>query len=201
MNGMKALLGFGILVVIAFALGMFVMRATSEPTPPVDTSAWKEYMATDGGFSIKTPQGYTVNDRYMYQELGPESEIYGVAFKIPSSISDGTNLSSDSYISVEGLPNVDQCSATLFLEPQRYEVQTIADNGATYSFASTTGAAAGNRYEEWVWAIQGSNPCIAVRYFIHYGIIENYPQGQVLEFDHAALIREFDSIRKTLTVK
>jgi hypothetical protein len=66
--------------------------------------------------------------------------------------------------------------------------------------ASTTGAAAGNRYEETVYAIPGTNPCVAVRYFVHYGVIENYPPGTVRQFDKQALLDQFDRIRRTLVV-
>jgi hypothetical protein len=72
------------------------------------------------------------------------------------------------------------------------------DGEMLYSVASSTGAAAGNRYDETVYALPGTNPCIAVRYFIHYGVIENYPAGTVRAFDEAALRSEFDAIRRTL---
>jgi len=46
--------------------------------------------------------------------------------------------------------------------------------------------AAGNRYEEQVWALKDSSPCFAVRYFIHSTVVENYPEGTVIEFDKPA---------------
>ena len=64
----------------------------------------------------------------------------------------------------------------------------------------TTGAGAGNRYFETVYAISGSSPCFAVRYFIHYSVIENYPAGTVQQFNEPALVSQFDSIRRTLTI-
>jgi hypothetical protein len=39
-----------------------------------------------------------------------------------------------------------------------------------------------------------------VRYFIHYGVFENYPAGSVTRFDHTALVDRFDAIRQTLVV-
>ena len=64
----------------------------------------------------------------------------------------------------------------------------------------STGAAAGNRYEETVYTLPGTNPCIAVRYFIHYGVFQNYPAGTVREFDQQALLASFDAIRHTLVI-
>ncbi|HVS79986.1 MAG TPA: hypothetical protein VHF05_03315, partial [Candidatus Paceibacterota bacterium] len=76
--------------------------------------------------------------------------------------------------------------------------KTITENGTDYSVASSTGAGAGNRYEETVYALPGTNPCVGVRYFVHYGVIENYPAGAVKEFDRQSLLSTFDSMRKTL---
>jgi hypothetical protein len=78
--------------------------------------------------------------------------------------------------------------------------QTVKEGVRSYSVASTTDAAVGNRYEEWVYAIPDSHPCTAVRYFIHYAAIENFPQGAVQEFDKAALLSTFDQIRRTLAL-
>lgn len=155
------------------------------------------------GFSLRYPVGYSVNQNYQYQELGPGKTINGVSFTIPASLAQGTNLAPDSYISVERLPNETSCSANLFL-PQGMPgstAKTETQNGTTYSVESYTGAAAGNRYAETVYAIPGTNPCIAVRYMIHYGVLENYPAGAVKAFDQQALLSQFDAIRNTLTVQ
>jgi len=150
------------------------------------------------GFSIRYPTDYSIDTSYKYQELGPGKDISGVKFTIPASLATGTNLSNfDTGVSVEIIPATQDCNAGLFLDGNA-NVQTITDNGSEYSFASTTGAAAGNRYEEDVWAIPGTNPCIAVRYLIHSTNIGNYPEGTVSEFDRTALINQFDKIRHSL---
>jgi hypothetical protein len=79
------------------------------------------------------------------------------------------------------------------------EKETI-DQGVTYSVSSSMGAGAGNRYEETVYALVGTRPCFAVRYFVHYGAIENYPSGTIQQFNKQALLKEFDSIRRTLVI-
>jgi membrane-bound inhibitor of C-type lysozyme len=156
------------------------------------------------GFSIRYPAGYTSNSNYQYQEFGPGKEITGVSFTIPASVAEGTNLGQDSYLSVEEIPQEKDCSVNLFLDPGAlgaFKPATATDNGITYSVASSTGAGAGNRYEETVYAVPGTNPCIAVRYFIHYSVIENYPPGTVKEFNKQALLGEFDAIRRTLVIQ
>ncbi len=148
------------------------------------------------GFSIRLPQGYTTNATYSYQNLGPGKDIHGVKFVIPAALASGTNLSSDSYISVEEIPQAKNCSAALFVQDGK--AVSVTDHDVTYSVATTSDAAAGNRYEEAVYAIPGTNPCIAVRYFIHYGVFENYPTGSIKQFDRQAILDQFDTIRRTL---
>ena len=97
-----------------------------------------------------------------------------VKFTIPKALSTGTNLSADTYFAVERSA---ECK----------------DN-------TLSGAGAGNRYEEKIFAIPNSNPCLVAHYFIHYTVFENYPAGSIKEFDKAALISLFDSIRKTIKI-
>ncbi len=152
------------------------------------------------GFSLRLPAGYSVDDSYKYQ-ASPLKIINGVKFTIPKSTSYGTNLGSDSYISVEQITNNEsqECTASEFFDGTHVsEIKT--GNGVTYSVATSSGAGAGNRYEETVFAIPETNPCIAVRYFVHYGVFQNYPAGTTREFDSSALLNEFESIRNTLVV-
>ena len=151
-------------------------------------------------FSLHYPVDYSVDEAYEYQAFGPGKNIVGVKFTIPPSVTTGTNLSSDSYISVEMLPEVQACRAGLFLSNGHATEKEIIDQGLSYSVASSTGAGAGNRYEETVYALRGTRPCFAVRYFVHYGAIENYPSGTVQQFDKQALLKEFDAIRRTLVI-
>lgn len=158
------------------------------------------YHGESGSFSIRTPQGFTPDARYTYTNLGAGKAISGTRFTIPQSFATGTNLSSDTYISVEQLPQTESCTASLFLDDDVKVSSSTDDSSRIYSFASSTGAGAGNRYEEEVYAIPGTNPCIAARYFIHYGVIENYPEGAVAEFDRKKLIGMFDDIRNSLVI-
>lgn len=151
------------------------------------------------GFSIKYPTGYTVNDSYSY-DLGPVEAIPGIKFTVQESMTQGTNLSGDSGVSVEYFPNTDSCNASMFFF-DKPAAATTTIGGTLYSVATAGGVGAGNVYEEKVYALAGQDPCIAVRYFIHYTQIANYPAGTRKEFDKAALVAEFDTIRNSLTLK
>lgn len=153
------------------------------------------------GFTLRYPNLYTVDEAYTYTNFGPTKTISGIKFTIPASIATGTNLSLDSYISVEQIQGVSICGAELFLDKSLGgQVSNISEGGVEYSFSSSTDAGAGNRYEETIYSLKGTNPCLAVRYFIHYGAIGNYPEGKVKEFDKEALLKSFDLIRRSLTV-
>ena len=161
--------------------------------------SWKAYASSSLGFSILYPQNYTVDTSYVYQALGPGKDIKGVKFTIPASMAVGTNLSSDSGVSVEEATSTAACSASLFVSAGT-KVHTMTENGTDYSVASTSDAGAGNLYSEVVYALPGTNPCTAVRYFIHSTQIGNYPAGTRTAFDQTALLAQFDQIRRTLVL-
>ncbi|MDD5547463.1 MAG: MliC family protein [Candidatus Pacebacteria bacterium] len=155
------------------------------------------------GFSIRYPSNFTIKENYQYLGFGPKKEIGGISFIIPPSTSQGTNLGSDSYISIEEIPKIEDCSANLFIDSgiKKLSANLLTENDTTYSIASSTDAGAGNRYEETIYAIPGTNPCTAVRYFIHYSVLENYPPGSIKMFDKQALLDQFDAIRRTLIIQ
>lgn len=177
---------------------------------PGSASSTKIFFYDSKDFSLMLPRfttppqitrtdSYTVDESHSYG-LIPGETIAGVKFTIPQAMSQGTNLSKDSYISVEHITNAKKCTGDMFLEGEHL-VAKVVEKGLTYSVASTTGAAAGNRYEEIVYATGGKTMCLAVRYFIHYGVFENYPAGTVKEFNKKALIDTFNTIRTSITVK
>lgn len=159
---------------------------------------WNTFASSTLGFSIRYPQGYTVEPNYQYTLLGPGKTINGVKFIVSPAMASGTNLSSyDSGVSIEQLPNLPQCTPEPFLDNVQ-STSTLVDNGTTYLVAQGGGAGAGNFYQEVVYALPGTNPCTAVRYFIHSTDIGNYTPGTVQAFDQAALLSQFDGIRRSL---
>ncbi|MEK7600989.1 MAG: hypothetical protein AAB480_00450 [Patescibacteria group bacterium] len=191
-----------ILIILVLGGGYYLLKAKgtgSAPTPTVQQPATDTYATST--FSITYPAGYTADASYIYDQVNPKKPISGVKFTIPGSMATGTNLSSDTYLSVEWLPRAKKCTGDIYLAANVHpHSETFAST--TYSVATSSGAAAGNIYEESVYALQGSSPCIAVRYFIHSGNIVNYPAqgepGAVREFDRAALLSAFDTIRASL---
>lgn len=162
--------------------------------------SWMTLASSTLGFSVRYPAGYTVNTSYDYQALGPGQDIYGTKLTIPASEATGTNLATDSGVSIETLPSDTSCTAGQFLGDQIGSTTEITDNGVTYSMAQGSDAGAGNLYAEYVYAIPGTSPCLAIRYFIHSNQIANYPPGMVTAFNQQALLSEFDGIRRSLVI-
>lgn len=187
-------------ILILIVLGIFIAFVVLRPQAPAAPALPQSYSNSAMKFSLQLPDGFTTDESYTYTALGPGEEIKGVKFTIPLSMATGTNLSSDSYISVEQIPDVSSCIAGPFLWKGQKITLSPTDDVTQFLVASSTGAAAGNRYEEAVYAQQDTNPCTAVRYFIHFSSIENYPPGMVREYDRQKLLAEFDAIRQSFSV-
>ena len=166
---------------------------------PDGSDLTKTYSNGTLGISLRLADGFTTDEKFVDQQA-PDLNINGVKFTIPAAMADGTNLAHDSYISVEYLPKAKTCSADQFLYGVNQKPQTTRDGDTTYSYMTFNDAGAGNRYDNSVYALPGTNPCIAMHYFIHYNVFENYPAGTVKEFDEQAVVKEFDAIRRTLVV-
>lgn len=188
-------LAIGMCLIAACSCGRDAPRQTPLPAsePP---SGWRIYGDVRLRFSIAYPEGWGVDRQYVYPIRIGGSELHGVAFSVPEWFRAKTNLARDTRISVEGLPNAANCDARLFLDSPQSEL-TENDGGYTWSIATGGDAGAGNFYDETVYALVGSHPCVAIRYFIHSTNIANYDPGTVKEFDRTALVTMFDRIRGT----
>lgn len=194
--------GVGVVVVLA---GAYYFLTIGKPVPGPQPTGEEQVVSNPtyatSTYAIEYPSDYTKDENYAYDQFGPEKLIHGVKFTIPMAIATGTNLSADTYLSVEQLPRAKNCTADIYLK-QDVKAISFTENGVAYSVATSSDAATGNVYEEYVYALAGANPCTAVRYFIHYGNMGNYPSagqpGAVQEFNRGALISAFDAIRHTL---
>src|SRR3989338_2378607 len=172
-------------------------KSAQEPAPAPEPVSRTYATST---FAIRYPSDFTADDSYLYDRFEGKP-IAGVKFGIPASMAAGTNLLPDTYLSVEWLPRAKNCTGDIYVVPDVRAFE-LAVGSTTYSAATTTGAAAGNAYEERVFAIGGSKPCTAVRYFLHSGNVGNYPEegeGGVRGFD-SALLAIFDRIRDSLVL-
>jgi hypothetical protein len=171
-------------------------KATPRPASEPPTG-WRTFGDAKLRFSIAYPSGWIVDAHYVYPERLNGTELHGVSFTVPERFGAGTNLAADTHLAVESMPGAAHCDASLFLDSPQDEL-TENDGGHSWSVATGGDAGAGNFYEETVYALTDSAPCLAVRYFIHYTNVANYEPGTIKEFDRRALVTMFDRIRSTL---
>jgi len=187
--GISLILGTGLLITGSFAAAAF------DPPPIAPLSGMILYH--DAKLAIAYPPHWTVNAAYKYDALGPGKAIAGVSFTISADRAAGTNLAGDTRLSVEHLAG--PCQAGRFLDsPQNQHMET--NGNRTYSVATSSEGAAGNLYDETVYALPGTSPCMAIRYFIHSTNIGNYDPGTVKEFDKNALVKTFGRMRRSLAL-
>lgn len=190
----------------AIALAACDQNGSAKQAKPVPKPAsqlpdgWRAYGDARLGFSIAYPENWSVDKGHVYATPVHDNRLAGVAFIVPQSLSAKTNLSSDSYIAVESAEGVASCDESDFLD-QPMTQRTETTGGLRWSVGTMGDAGAGNFYDETVYALEGSKPCLAIRYFIHSTNVANYPEGTVTEFDRAALIAMFDRIRSTFTLE
>ena len=193
----------GIIIVFVAAAGIFVWKTlpnskapVQQPAPQPQEMATSTYATTT--FSVVYSRDFTADDSHVYDQVNPNKPISGVRFTAPVAMGTGTNLANDTYLSVEQLPRAQNCTGDIYLAAN-VKASEVTESGVKYSLATSSGAAAGNLYEEMVYALSGSSPCTAVRYYIHSTNIGNYATGTV-EFDRAALLAAFDTIRQSLVL-
>ena len=185
--------GIALLILAVFLALHFKVQSGVSVLPTATTTTSKLYVHSNPAFAVRYPLGFSVDESHIYTAMGPGKDIPGVAFVIPQNMSAGTNLSPDSYVSVEWLNGV-SCTPASFLDSPT-ATTTVIDGSTQYQVATSGGAGAGNLYEETVYVVG----CTAIRYFLHSTNIGNYPAGAVTEYNRAAVIAAFDSIRHSYT--
>ncbi len=190
---------YKILILLLLIVGGITWRFTTSESQ--DNNASQTYTNSEYGFTLQHPNDWTVDNSYVYDLLGPEEPtIPGVKFLIPKTLTEGTNLSEfQTGLSVEIMPNMPTCTAHPFLlQPKTVTTEVI--NDVKYSIASSSEPGAGNLYEEYVYAISDTNPCLAVRYLIHSTNLANYDPGAVTAYDRTQLINIFNEIRDSIII-
>jgi hypothetical protein len=197
--------GFIILLVVVGG-GYLAWKALSGTTPEETPTPLPEepvvqdtqYASTTMKFSLRYPQGFTLQEPYAYTRVSPTKPINGVKFLVPAALAQGTNLAADSGVSVEELPRANACTGDIFLKAN-VKAQAVA-GAVPFSVATSSEKAGSDSYEEMVFAVTGSKPCIAIRYFLHTtsatGTASTTPA-----FDRSAVLTAFDSIRASFSMQ
>lgn len=193
---MKKIIPIAGLVVVAIAVWLLFMSGQRASNVPAD--GWSVYEGPY--FTVSYPSGYIVNPSYTF-DISPEKRVEGVSFTVDPRMASGTNLGTDTRITVESIPTLSSCNAAAYLDGSHTPF-TVVERGKTYSVATSSGAGAGNFYEEVVYVrTDNLGPCPAVHYYIHNLNIQNFPEGTVVEYDRFKLLEEFDKLRLSLETR
>ncbi|MDD4989201.1 MAG: hypothetical protein PHV42_02145 [Candidatus Pacebacteria bacterium] len=166
-------------------LGTLSFFSPTLPTPsPAKPVSFLEYRSDESGYTIQYPSNFFVNESGK-NPLNGTDPFYGIFFNFPSSFTAGTNLSKESYISVETKAEV-QCTPGDFLDqgggpsPKPADIQS---NGIYWTGGFSADAAVGNLYEETAYTTIHNGTCYGVKLFLHSGNIGNYDPGTIRSFD------------------
>lgn len=181
-----------------FIYGSKLPNAAQQPAVQQPQATATTTYATSS-YTVVYPVDFTIDPNFQNTEVSAQKPIAGVKLAIPMAMATGTNLGSDTFISIEQLPRAKNCTGDIYLLDE-VTPSSVTDGGVAYSLATTSGAGAGNFYEEMVYAIAGSKPCTAVRYWIHSMQIGNFEPGAVRAYDREKLLEAFDAIRRSVSL-
>jgi hypothetical protein len=162
--------------------------ATSTPattdvaTSTASTTSVKTYSTSD--FSFSYPADFAFASSSSNSNFAD-----GVSFIVPSSMTEGTNLGTDSRIYVE-TKATSTCSARSFVDPSMIagsKSQSVTENGQDFDMVTTSDAGAGNFYKTDVYATEANKSCVGIELFVHSTNIANYDPGTIKAFDQSLL--------------
>ncbi len=161
--------------------------ATSMPTSmPAKPATSLIYRNDEAGYTVQYPKGFFAVESGR-NPLNMNETFSGIFFNFPSSFVLGTNLSKESFISVETKVEIACTPKDFLMAGNPGSTSTIQADGLTFKGQSASDAAAGNRYNETVYTTLHKNVCYGIRLFLHSGNIDNYDPGTVRAFDQAKI--------------
>lgn len=175
-----------------FLFTIFFPFAISQACPEHE---WNSFTDPAKIYSVSYPKDWHKG------ALATGAQAKGISFRVSESLTKGTNLSDDTAISIETIADAN-CKPSQFDEDLvGAKLTTVKSDGRSYTSASGEDAGMGHRRETQVFVIDGTSPCIAVRYFIHSTVFENYDPGTIKRFDRADIIKVFDHVRKSIKIE
>lgn len=176
-----------LVVVVVLGLGWFLSskKEAVAPVPQASNEKYLTYTDPQNRFSVQYPADFSAVDN---------------SFFVSPELSDGTNLSKDSKISVLIAPT-SSCEAMDFFGENDQAVLTTSQKtvgGRTYNVAVFGDAGAGNYYETHLYAFKENDKCLGAELFIHSTNILNYEGGTIVEFDEEKLMNIFLELLQTI---
>jgi hypothetical protein len=150
------------------------------------------------GFSLYRPQNSIV-EAQGFEAFLPLTQVPVVAIVLSKELFSGTNLiEAGVYIGASSAPAV----ISRWNQPSGGSGETAAGtidvNGTSFAVFTSTGAAAGNIYEERVYRTLRGGTCFEIVELLHSGNIGNYGSG-VVEFNKARFQGYLEAVVQTFS--
>ncbi|MDD5068680.1 MAG: hypothetical protein PHS53_02465 [Candidatus Pacebacteria bacterium] len=169
-------------ILSSIVFGGSVSAITPLPTKP---ALLTEYRSDESGYIVEYPQDFRVDESGKSPVTG--DFIQGIIFHFPTSLTSGTNLSQDSYISIETKGEV-ACTPEDFLgDPLLKQLPDINSGSIAWKGGMVGDAGAGNMYVQNAYATLHNTVCYGVRLFLHSTNVDNYPSGTIRAFDRSLI--------------
>ena len=150
------------------------------------------------GFSLDRPQNSTIETQGFGAYL-PLTQTPMVAITLPKELFEGTNLiEAGVYIGTSSSPAIASKWNLPSAESGEVPAGTIEVNGTSFAVFTSTGAAAGNIYEERVYRALRNATCFEIVELLHSGNIDNYEAG-VVAFDRGRFQSYLEAIVQTFS--
>lgn len=212
---MKALLWVIVVLVIAIA-GFLVYESqdSNAVTPPTQTATSTvqtmptiipgtpsvQYQDPHYGFTIYYPSTATLEtagfDGYLLTTKTPV-----IGFVLDPSMFQGTNLvEAGVYVGATTSPAVvAQCTARSSAI-ETMASSTVSLGGTPFAVFTSTGAGAGNTYQETIYRSNVNGTCYEIAEMLHAGNIANYPKNSVTAYDQAEYQGILDAMAKSFSL-
>jgi lipopolysaccharide export system protein LptC len=195
------------IIILLIALGLSALAVYKNQERP----AIRDIVATTTPETLTSYQddiiGFNVTYQQQYQMKTENFEGYlpltatpVVAFQIPANLYTGTNLGEAGvYIGASSSPKILATCLKATKDMGATSMGTTTINGQVWNVFTSADAGAGNLYESKTYRIIHNKQCFEMNELLHSGNINNYPEGEVVEFDKPKFQTMLDEVAQTFT--
>ena len=160
------------------------------------------YQDPQYGFSIYYPST-TVLKTTGFDGFLPVAKTPVIAFSLDTNLFSGTNLvEAGVYIGATTSPSiVASCIGVRSSSGETQASSTAVIGGTTFAVFDSTGAGAGNIYQEKAFRTVNQGTCFEIVEMLHSGQLANYPAGKATAFDEARFSGILDAMVNTFAFK
>ena len=187
--------------------GPTTSEQTTSSLPPTTTTLGQILPGVDAvrydneefGFTIGRPASSPV-ETSGFEAYLPLTQKPVVGFALTPELFQGTNLiDAGVYIGAISDPTVAEKWDQPAADSGEQSAGTAEINGVSFAVFTSTGAAAGNIYDQKVYRTLRDGTCFEIVELLHSGNIGNYEEGTIVEFDKATFQGYLEAMVQTFS--